>query len=52
LPQEKADFFIANFRFHPDDYPSNNIEHDITVLNSTIIRIYRLRDIDTTKARP
>ena len=51
LPQDKADFFIANFRFHPDDYPSNNIEHDITVLNSTIIRIYRLRDIDTGKVK-
>ena len=44
LPQDKADYFIANFRFHPDDYPSNNIETNITVLNSTIIRIYKLHD--------
>ncbi len=48
LPQEKADFYIANFRFHPDDYPSTNYEHTFTVLNSTVIRIYRLRNIDTT----
>ncbi len=36
----QGDYFITNFRLHPDDYPSNNIEYDIKVLNSTILCIY------------
>jgi hypothetical protein len=39
---QNADFFITNFRIHPDDFPSNNIEYDIQVLNSTIMRIYNM----------
>lgn len=38
----KADFFITNFRLHPDDFPSTNIEYEIQVLNSTIMRIYNM----------
>ena len=37
-----ADYFITNFRLHPDDFPSNNIEYEISVLNSTIMRIYNM----------
>ncbi len=36
----RGDYFLTNFRLHPDDYPSNNIEYEIKVLNSTIMRIY------------
>jgi len=38
-----AEYYITNFRMHPEDYPSNNIEYSETVLNSTIMRIYRLK---------
>ena len=43
-----GDYFITNFRLHPDDYPdaqhpSPNIEYDIKVLNSTILRIYYMQ---------
>ncbi len=37
-----ADYFITNFRLHPDDFPSTNIEYEIQVLNSTIMRIYNM----------
>ena len=39
----QGDYFITNFRLHPDDYPSNNIEYEIKVLNSTIMRIYYMQ---------
>lgn len=38
-----ADYFITNFRLHPQDYPSNNIEYSIKVLNSSIMNIYRFK---------
>ncbi len=43
-----GDYFITNFRLHPEDYPddnhaSTNIENDIRVLNSTILRIYYMQ---------
>ena len=37
-----ADFFITNFRLHPEDFPSNNVEYEIQVLNSTIMRVYNM----------
>ena len=37
-----AAYFITNFRNHPDDFPSTNIVFSKKVLNSTILRIYRL----------
>jgi hypothetical protein len=37
-----ADYFITNFRLHPDDFPSTNIEYEIQVLNSTILRVYNM----------
>lgn len=39
----QADYFISNFRGHPEDYPSKNIEFDVKVLNSTILCVYRLK---------
>jgi hypothetical protein len=38
----KADYFITNFRLHPDDFPSTNIAYEIQVQNSTIMRIYKM----------
>ncbi len=43
VEQPQADYFITNFRGHPDDYPSNNIEYNVKVLNSSILRIYWLK---------
>jgi hypothetical protein len=39
----KADYFITNFRGHPEDYPSKNIEYSVKVLNSTILCVYKLK---------
>ena len=44
----KGDYFLTNFRLHPEDYPDDahafpNIEYDIKVLNSTIMRIYFMK---------
>lgn len=38
---EKADFFITNYRNHPYDYPGNQIEYSVSVLNSTILSVFR-----------
>ena len=43
VPVEDADFYIANFRGHPEDYPFPKVEHAITVLNSTILCVYKIR---------
>ncbi len=40
---DEADYFVTDFRLHPGDYPYPNIEYSVSVLNSTILRIYRLR---------
>ncbi len=42
---QEADYYITNFRLHPTDYPddahpSPNIEYEIQVLNSTLMRVY------------
>ena len=39
---QQADYFITNFRLHPEDFPSNNIEYEIQVLKSTIMRVYNM----------
>ena len=44
----KADYFITNFRGHPEDYPGKNIEYEISVLNSCIMRIYNLKQMPAT----
>jgi hypothetical protein len=41
---DSSDYFITNFRFHPDDFPMKE-EYSFQVLNSTVIRIYRQKDI-------
>ena len=42
---DKADYFLTNFRLHPGDYPSNNIEFEVKVLNSTVMRVYKLTNV-------
>ena len=37
-----ADYFITTFREHPADYPYTNIFYEVRVLNSTVLRIYKL----------
>ena len=44
----QGDYFITNFRLHPEDYPDDqhafpNIEYEIKVNNSTIMRIYYMQ---------
>jgi dolichyl-phosphate-mannose-protein mannosyltransferase len=40
---DTADYYMSNFRLHPQDYPGTDIDYEIKVLNSTIFRIYRLK---------
>jgi len=40
----KADYFLTNFLKHQEDYPIPDIEYSIKVLNSTILRIYKLNN--------
>jgi hypothetical protein len=40
---QHADYFITNFRGHPEEYPGKDIEYEISVLNSCIMRIYNLK---------
>jgi hypothetical protein len=35
-------YFITNFRMHPNDYNYPNIFYEIKVLNSTILRVYKI----------
>ncbi len=35
-------YFMTNWRNHPEDYPYKEVYHDIKVLNSTVLRIYKL----------
>jgi len=39
---DRPDYFITNFRMHKNDYNYPRILYDIKVLNSTILRIYKL----------
>ena len=43
-----ADYFVTNFRGHKEDYPSKNIEMNIMVLNSSIMRIYKIKGTPVT----
>jgi len=56
---EQAEFYVTNFRFHPDDYlVAKYNEFTITVLNSTVVRIYNLKTLypqnqpQTTQPQP
>lgn len=39
---EHPDYFITNFRNHPEEFNYPTIFYDIKVLNSTIFRVYKL----------
>lgn len=41
---DSSDYFITNFRFHPDDFPMKE-DHSFMVLNSTVIRVYQQKEI-------
>ncbi len=41
---DKADYFLTNFRLHPGDYPSNNIQYEISLCHSTIMRVYKIKN--------
>src|SRR5690606_16459040 len=40
---EEADYFITNFRWHPNDYSYGQIFYEEKVSNSTIMRVYKLK---------
>ncbi len=40
---ERPDYYLTNFRMHPRDYPYPNVFYEIKVLNSTIMRVYKLK---------
>jgi hypothetical protein len=40
---EHPDYFITNFRMHPDDYNYPIVFYEVRVLNSTIMRVYKLK---------
>ena len=41
---EKSDYFLTNFRLHPGDYPFDNIQYEISLCNSTIMRVYKIKN--------
>jgi hypothetical protein len=43
--REEADYFITNYRWHPEDYPEieNKKWHSFKVQNNTIITIFKLK---------
>ncbi|MCW3121872.1 MAG: phospholipid carrier-dependent glycosyltransferase [Flavipsychrobacter sp.] len=42
-PPDQADYFITNYRGHPEDYDGVNVDYSISVLNSTVLQIFKLR---------
>ena len=40
-PNENPDYYITNFRTHPDDFIYPDVFYNYKVLNSTILRIYK-----------
>ncbi|MFI5195447.1 MAG: phospholipid carrier-dependent glycosyltransferase [Chitinophagales bacterium] len=38
---DQADYFITNFRGHPNDFP-NPVEYSIVVLSSTVVCVYKV----------
>ncbi len=44
---QKADYFMTNFRCHPEDYPPNSsitIDYTLSVLNSQILCIFKMHN--------
>jgi len=48
---DTADYYMSNFRLHPDDYPGTNIEYQIEEAGSTIFRIYKLKTSPNARLR-
>jgi len=46
VPPDQADYFITNFRGHSEDYQGATVDYSLSVLNSTIIEVIRMRNID------
>ncbi len=42
VDEAHADYFITNYRMHPDDFPYPKVEYSISVFNSTILCIYKM----------
>jgi hypothetical protein len=40
---DKADYFITNFRYHPEDYGGTNIFYNYRSQNSSVLRIYKTK---------
>lgn len=40
--EHECDYFITNYRFHPDDYTYPNLLYAVKVHNSTVLCIYRM----------
>jgi hypothetical protein len=38
-----ATYFMTNWRNHPGDYPFPDIYFEVNVLNSTVLRVYKLK---------
>jgi hypothetical protein len=41
--EQESDYFLTNFRYHPEDYNYPKVVFEKKVLNSTIIRVYKIR---------
>ena len=41
VPAEASDYFITNYRSHPYDFPGSKTEYSVTVLNSTILSVFK-----------
>jgi len=39
----EATYFMTNWRNHPQDYPFGNVYYDLRVLNSSVLRVYKLK---------
>jgi Dolichyl-phosphate-mannose-protein mannosyltransferase len=40
---QHPDYFITNFRLHPDEYPYPKIFYNIKMVNSSALRVYKLK---------
>jgi hypothetical protein len=46
---EKADYFMSNFLWHPDEYAYDNEVFSVKIDGAQIMVIYRLRDVGVTE---
>lgn len=40
---EDAEYFLTNFRYHPQDYNYPTVYYEAKVQNSTVVRVYKLK---------